>query len=419
MKIIGMSLTHNDHSKGWLQDWLDTNNKYLDEWVIVDDCSTDTTLDVIEEYKARIAPNIHLTKTDEPTFKTHENKLRAQLWNEVKKVATDGDVVIVIDSDEILTVDFKDFKTMVGNVSVKNPQFIFKKIEMWNDTEYRIDGLWSNYFTRGFLFRDKEWGYDAKGFHFPQVPKYVFEGNEVVNTDLRVLHLAYKTEELRKSKVDFMMTNPQQTKDITYYHLQTTCDKNPKLKEFTPEIVWPEVNLVVVCNNLFKLEKGLLNTLQNHAYKGKINVYFYVCKCNLDVMKQISELDLDVSKFEVNVKNYEEEYDNIVKHKNAVLKSEVFKTKEFDKDSYVVFIDGHKSITKSLLKHIIVTDKDVVIERMFGNILALKGDVFKQSQSQKYYLYRNNNVFNNQLISILKKEGNNIWGIMGGAPFPI
>jgi glycosyltransferase involved in cell wall biosynthesis len=417
MKLILASLVHNDFSKGWLSKWLDTNHQFCDAWVIVDDCSDDDTYQYIQQTNYE---NIHLHRMEEPTFKTNENKIRQFLWDKVKEIAEEGDVILVLDSDELLTDDFKNFREMVKQVRFNNPQFIFKKIELWNEEEYRVDGLWSNYFNRAFIFKNKDWGYSGEGFHYPQIPKYVFVSGEFVNTDLRIKHLAYSTSELRKEKYDFMMNNPQQKKDITYYHLQTTMDEHPVLKKFEQEIKWPELNIVLICNNTYKLDKRTLECLENHNYKGKVNLYAYINNSNIKLINKILELDLKVEKFVVDIKNYEEDFINKIPNKNAVLKREAFKALGFEDDSWIIFIDGYKAVTPALLKHIITTDKEVVLERMFLNIFGVTGKVFNLLKNNYDYMYDGeHHNFNFLMSEKLKGRGFKTWGIIGGAPFPI
>ena len=422
MKLIIASLTHNDKSKGWLKTWLETNSKYADHWVIVDDASDDDSLKVMENF-AKDNDDIikfHISQMPEPTFKTNENKIRETLWNKVSEVAEEGDLILVLDSDELLTEDFVNFKTMVNSIGCTNPQFIFKKIEMWDEESYRIDGLWSNYFTRGFIYKKREWGYSGEGFHYPQIPHYAYNSGEVVNTDLRVKHLAYSTEELRKGKFDFMMNNPQQKKDITYHHLQTTLDKNPTLKKFKQIIDWPTLNLVIVCSNLYKLERQTIKTLNEHNYGGEINVHFLISHSNQKLINQVMAMDLDVNKFVVDVKNFEEDYKNSFQNREAILKGVFVDKTEFAFDEITIFIDGQKPITPALLKHLATIEKSAMIERNFFNVFAATGDVFNKMKEANIHRFQSTKEpFNTVVARKLIGEGINIWGYGSGAPFPI
>jgi len=94
MRIIGLSLTHNDQTKGWLEEWYKANSTYLDRWIILDDKSSDDTFEELKNLKEKYLENdvdTHLYQTIEPIFKTHENKIREILWNKCRQIARPGD----------------------------------------------------------------------------------------------------------------------------------------------------------------------------------------------------------------------------------------------------------------------------------------------------------------------------------------
>jgi glycosyltransferase involved in cell wall biosynthesis len=263
--IICGSLTHNDKSKGWLNAWLDNNSKYVDKWVILDDFSDDGTY---EELVARQKADnkFVVAQTTEPTFTKNENQLRAMLWAMLRGVANEGDYILILDSDEQLTPEFKKIPSLIE----KYPMclYSFKKYEMWDEDCYRVDGLWSNYFERMFPFQNLAWPLTNEGFHYPAVPLYALNLPRF-NTDVGIKHLAYSSPMLRKKKYDFMINNSQQAKDINYYHLLTTLDfdnakENVRLVRYSDDEIkeLPRIMLIYVASNLYKPHEQMVDFLK-------------------------------------------------------------------------------------------------------------------------------------------------------------
>jgi len=417
MKIIGASLTHNDKTAGWLKDWLDENSKHINEWVIVDDCSTDETYSIIEEFAKTAKVKMHISKTDEPTFKTHENKIREMLWNNVKKVAKEGDIILVLDSDEILCPEFREKTEEIVKQHGDNFLFSFKKIEMWSKEHYRVDGLWSNYFIRMFPYKDKEWGYYDKGFHFPQVPSYTTK-LPVYNTNIRIKHLSYYNPELRKSKAEFMLNNPQQKMDVTYFHLKTVPDSNILAKAYVAKPEDDKVLLAFFCANLNRISSKTMNFLKNMKYKKEnIDILFFASGCNSYLYKQIRELEIDCNSFNFKIINYQEDYNKVIRYKNGILKNSFLKSckdmenKDYD---YIFLIDGIYNMTEKTIKDCTSTDKDIIFDASNRHLVALSNSALGKLLNEDMYLHNKNVDYNVGLLSLFANSDHFIWGINNG-----
>lgn len=416
--IIGASLTHNDKSKGWLNRWLEENIKYFDKWIILDDASSDGTFEELKKFNHE---KMIIAQMPEETFKIDESKIRNILWQKIKEIAKEGDYVFVLDSDEIICPEFLKEKDRLTKI---NAVLTFKKIELWDEKNYRIDSLWSNYFDRMFPYRNMPWGYDKAQFHYPQIPAYAFLKMPRYNANVRVLHLAYSTEELRKAKYDFMMNNPQQKKDITYKHLQS-INKTGVLKEYKEQIEMPKIFLAFFFSSLYKLPEGTKEFLKNHNYeKDKLDVVFYASNCSPKLVKDIEELDIEAKSVDFRLFNYrEEEYNNKLKHRRSILKREFFinygeKVLKNPEDyDYFLFVDGDFPIDEEFIMHHILLDKDVAIMRSLMKSFWLSKKAFVDSLNFKNDMIRDNE--NLALSSFLSNFQYFVWGSVFGSPFPI
>jgi hypothetical protein len=260
-KIIIGSLTHNDETKGWLENWFKTNVKYADKFVILDDCSTDNTFKYLTEQKTQ-HDNLFLYTTHEPTFAQNENEIRSILWEKIKLHAEEGDWVLILDSDELLQETFN----MIRNNMSEDCLLVFKKIELWEESKYRVDNLWSNYFERMFPFRNEYFGWEGKGFHHPQIPKYatMLKRN---NTLIPITHISYQTKELRNKKFDFMIRNDQQLQDISYYNFMTIKDESKKKLKLTNDYMFQNIdNIILDLDNTFEIQEELYEFLRFKSF---------------------------------------------------------------------------------------------------------------------------------------------------------
>jgi hypothetical protein len=401
--LIGMSLVHNDFSKGWLGEWLNRGIEIFDKWIILDDYSTDDTVSYIQQTNT---DKIILVKNDGESFKDNENIVRSKLWEEVRKIAKEDDWVMCLDSDEIPCEEFEEEIIKIMNY-YNNGVVSFKKVEMWNKEEYRIDGLWSNYFVRMFKYENKEWGFVGAGFHNPQIPSFTSK-QKFINSDVRIKHLAYYTEELRKQKYDFMMNNPQQKKDITYYHLQTVNDEKYLLKKLEKWDIKKDKKLLIInCCRLYKIPEKTLEYITDND--DNIDVLFLISECNYNLVNQIENIDTKHSEINVRIFNFlnDEELD-------FLLKKEFLRLSSYHKyDSYFL-IDGCMLILRPLIKHHLLTDKDCCVSRC-GKLLFFNSNVLEHLKCRGIKLKHNSVT---SFVNTIMDSGFYVWGTMNGVPWP-
>jgi len=317
--LISQTIIYNEKNR-FLLDWLNNNHKYFDKMVIYDDASTDGTPEYIEEWckindkdiqiiseEGTIVQDdkfIILFKSNKNLFKTNEVEIRSRLWKLVRCISNqeNNDWVFTLDSDEFITEKFieEKYRIMKSNAKCVN----FKKIELWNETEYRIDGLWSNYFNRMFVYEDKDFGFDGNGYHLPCLPYYILKYNsntEIYKANTRIIHKAYMTEELRNDKLKFM-DETDTKKDFNYTHIKTIVDRKPVLKDINSK--QESCCLIITLDTLYKIPQKLIDSLHKLEYYGKLKLIFFASYCNPDLYKTIEDLELPSIDAEFKIINY-------------------------------------------------------------------------------------------------------------------
>jgi hypothetical protein len=121
---------------------------YIDQAVILDDASTDNTVEVCRRCLASIPHQIVVNK--EAGFQ-NEVVLRKQLWN--MAIETKPDWILILDADEI----FEDRIVQIMPHLLRNPTadvYYCRLYDMWNEIQYREDKYWQAHIHyRPFLLR--------------------------------------------------------------------------------------------------------------------------------------------------------------------------------------------------------------------------------------------------------------------------
>ncbi|WP_438350063.1 glycosyltransferase family 2 protein [Paenibacillus sp. FA6] len=194
---LTLTMVVKNESSRFLRQVLEEHRKYIDEAVIIDDGSSDTTIDlcreVLEGIPVRIIHNI-VSKF------SNEIDLRKQQWEEVLK--SNPDWILNLNADEMFEPRFaQDIRPMLRNTEVD--LICFRLYDFWNKDHYREDLYWQAHFHyRPFLIRYKpdfvfQWKETAQ--HCGRFPENIFALPYFLS-GLRLKHLGWSRPEYRLEK---------------------------------------------------------------------------------------------------------------------------------------------------------------------------------------------------------------------------
>lgn len=193
--IIAQMIGRNESSR-YLESVLERLTSQVDKIIFTDDCSDDSTPEIASKYA-------EVFQTPEPLFTVHEGRLRAFAWGNLEKFASVGDWVVAIDCDEKL---YHVSEEPISNVLSSSPYDVVnvRFYHMWNETQYRVDKLWTpNNSSRvfrylpngGFLNRRL-----ACGSEPTYVNDWIRQRNFWLESGLVMQHLGYMRDEDKQAK---------------------------------------------------------------------------------------------------------------------------------------------------------------------------------------------------------------------------
>jgi glycosyltransferase involved in cell wall biosynthesis len=206
---LTLSMIMRNEADRYLRPMLESAREYIDEAVIIDDASSDNSVEVCQEVLKGIP--LHLIRNATSRF-GNEVTLRKQQWEETVK--TKPEWVLILDADEIFEKRFKDeVLSLITRADVD--VFYFRLYDFWDEEHYREDGYWrAHLFYRPFLVRYKE-GAEYRWQEMPQhcgrMPQTIF-GLPSALSDMRLKHYGWAKPEDRHAKYKrYKMLDPQGT----------------------------------------------------------------------------------------------------------------------------------------------------------------------------------------------------------------
>jgi len=204
MKLI-CAMIMKDESSRYLTEVLKEANRYSDKIVILDDNSTDNSIEIAEKLKARV-----YTHNDESLFWKQEHTLREYLWREIlPREADPGDWILALDSDEILAEQFrisKDILLRQENVGT----YTFRIYEAWGSRDkVRIDKFWNPLGKETPMLTRFEpsvnYQFPKIGLHSGRLPMNKL--SPMVPSGCSVLHLGWSNPKEHESKINKYLEN--------------------------------------------------------------------------------------------------------------------------------------------------------------------------------------------------------------------
>lgn len=199
---LTLSMIVRNEADRYLRRALAAHREYIDEAVIIDDGSTDNTVEVCREMLDGIP--LHLVSNKHSSFH-NEVELRKQQWRET--VARNPDWILNMDADEWFE---RDAKSQLEEIIRQNNYhaIYFRLYDMWSENHYREDTYWqAHQVYRPFLVKyisDSEPSWKETPQHCGRFPLTVQQLSYWCHP-LRVQHFGWAREEDRKAKYERYM----------------------------------------------------------------------------------------------------------------------------------------------------------------------------------------------------------------------
>jgi glycosyltransferase involved in cell wall biosynthesis len=223
---LTLTMVVKNESRRFLRQVLREHRKYIDEAVIIDDCSTDDTADICREELR----GIPLQLVHNPVSKfSNESELRKQQWAEVVK--SNPEWILSLDADELFETRFaEEIHSLLQEESCD--LFCFRLYDFWDEHHYREDMYWRSHQSyRPFLLRYRgnfNYVWNELPQHCGRLPENIFELPHQLS-NLRLKHLGWSRADLRLDKyLRYMLLDP----DGQYgwkEQYQSILDQHPKL----------------------------------------------------------------------------------------------------------------------------------------------------------------------------------------------
>ncbi len=227
---LTLSMIVRNEADRYLRRVLLSAREYITDAVIIDDASTDSTVEVCQEVLKGIP--LKIIRNNESKF-ANEIDLRKQQWEETIK--TNPEWIINLDADEIFEPRIKySLPNLLTNKTVD--LYFFHLFDMWDENHYREDTYW--YAHRSYkpfiLLYKPEINYCWKetSQHCGRFPLSVNNFQCGFISDIRLKHYGWSTIEDRKAKYNRYKSLDS---DSTYglkEQYESILDVNPRLIEW-------------------------------------------------------------------------------------------------------------------------------------------------------------------------------------------
>jgi len=240
-KLVAMMLTHNEKDR-YLDRVVENTLLFCDEIVMLDDHSTDGTLDKIKDFASK---NNRIIVYSAKKSWANESELRQELLSYA--LERNPDWLIAIDSDEIYEAD-KMNEQLPYIMSQTDAHWVaFRFFDMWDSEQYyRDDDIWpaGNYAPRMFRASDIDYKITERYRHCGNIPESVLR-LPGINSSVRVKHLGWMRFEDRIDKYNKRISEDLNCDMYPKEVYEAIKDPNPTLVKWNDNNPWQTSKLII------------------------------------------------------------------------------------------------------------------------------------------------------------------------------
>ncbi len=218
-KIVAMYRIQNEER--WIEKSLEQTSKVCQEIVILDDCSTDNTVNICKKFSNVV--DIYERKELLPLDEVRDRNLLLQMAlkrNPDYVLALDGDEILMPNSKEIL---FEELNVLYPEVTVLTFQFLY----VWNNyAQIRYDGLYGktwqprllkiNKNTSSLILQDSIY---PGNLHCGSIPESKID-NYLFRSNVKILHYGNYDDKIRQKKFSYYnKIDPNSSEQENYVHI--------------------------------------------------------------------------------------------------------------------------------------------------------------------------------------------------------
>jgi hypothetical protein len=226
---LTLSMVVRNEADRYLRRALQAHAGFIQEAVIIDDASTDGTVDLIRDVLAN-TPHV-IYRLDRSLF-SHEINLRRLQWE--RTLETNPDWILNLDADEILE----------DRAAAQLPRLLnhpggrvahFQLFDFWNETQYRDDASWvAHQRAWPLMIRytpDFNYVWRETALHCGRFPVNI---NELphLHTGLRVKHMGWARPQCRRQKYERYLAIDPEMKLCDAAQMQSILDESPRLVDW-------------------------------------------------------------------------------------------------------------------------------------------------------------------------------------------